>query len=451
MLIETLIEEIKNLTHTVNQLVEENTSLKLKLLSYKNKKNSNNSHTPPSKDENRPKKNQSLREQTDKKIGGQPGHEGTTLECSATPDCIIEHKPIYCSCCSEDLSDVPEKLLETRQVIDIPAIKALCTEHRTYRKVCSCGHYTDGSFPVYVAAKVQYGTNVEALAGYLHARQYLPYKRMKEFFNDVMGVAVSTGGIHNILERLVHKATPHYQQIKQRIYKAAFIGTDETGTKVNGKNEWMWTWQNDDLTYITHSSNRGFKTIEDNFTNGLPNTILQHDRFACHFKCAAMHHQICMAHLLRDIKYLNGFYEDCTWAQEIKTLIGQSLQLKKVLTNHDYYGQCEQRKKLEIQLDKLLHLSINKGHDKAISLQKKLLKHQQYILYFLHHPKVPPDNNGSERAIRNIKVKQKISGQFKTPEGAGGFAILRSVIDTIIKSKQNVLNTLTLIAKLGTE
>ncbi len=133
----------------------------------------------------------------------------------------------------------------------------------------------------------------------------------------------------------------------------------------------------------------------------------------------------------------------------MKALIKQALRLKKDLTTNEYYGQSHERKKLEMQLNELLHLTLDQEHSKAKTLQKSLLKHQQYILYFLHHPKVPPDNNGSERAIRNIKVKQKISGQFKSNQGADGFAILRSVIDTTIKSGQNVLNTLSLIAKLG--
>ncbi|MEJ7684103.1 MAG: IS66 family transposase zinc-finger binding domain-containing protein [Segetibacter sp.] len=123
----------------------------------KNKKNSNNSHTPPSKDENRPMKNQSLREKSDRKAGGQHGHEGKTLECSAIIDVIVEHKPNYCNCCGQDLTEVPEALIETRQVIDIPVIKSVCTEHRIYRKTCSCGHNMDSDFPSHLTAKVQYG------------------------------------------------------------------------------------------------------------------------------------------------------------------------------------------------------------------------------------------------------------------------------------------------------
>lgn len=451
LIIQNLITKIQSQEKIIDGLITRIKILEAELAISKNKKNSNNSHTPPSRDENRPLKNQSLREKSDKKAGGQYGHEGKTLECSAIIDVVVEHKPNYCNCCGQDLTEVPEALIETRQVIDIPVIKSVCTEHRIYRKTCSCGHNMDSSFPAHLTAKVQYGAGVEALAGYLHARQYLPYQRMKEFFSDVMGLPVSVGGINNILKRLTQKALPHYEQIKDRIYQSAFIGTDETGVKVNGQKDWMWTWQNDDLTFIVHSDNRGFKTIEDTFTNGLPNTTLQHDRFACHFNCNALHHQICMSHLLRDLQYLIELYPQCQWAIGMKLLIIQALELKKELTITQYYGQCDERQRLMIKLDELLRLTLNENHSKAKTLQKNLLKHQQYILYFLYHPKVPPDNNGSERAIRNIKVKQKISGQFKSEQGANGFATLRSIIDTTIKSGQNVLKALSLIAKLGTE
>jgi hypothetical protein len=158
-----------------------------------------------------------------------------------------------------------------------------------------------------------------------------------------------------------------------------------------------------------------------------------------------------MSHLRRDLQYIDELYAECEWAAEMKALIVQALRLKKELTICQYYGENEDRQRLMIKLDELLHLPLSENHGKAKTLQKNLLKHQQYIFYFLYHPKVPPDNNGAERAIRNIKVKQKISGQFKSNQGAGGFAILRSVIDTTIKSGQNVLNALCLIAKLGTE
>ncbi|MEJ7681909.1 MAG: DUF6444 domain-containing protein [Segetibacter sp.] len=158
LIIQNLITKIQSQEKIIDGLITRIKVLEAELAISKNKKNSNNSHTPPSKDENRPMKNQSLREKSDRKAGGQHGHEGKTLGCSPIIDVVVEHKPNYCNCCGQDLTEVPESLIETRQVIDIPVIKSVCTEHRIYRKTCSCGHNMDSGFPSHLTAKVQYGT-----------------------------------------------------------------------------------------------------------------------------------------------------------------------------------------------------------------------------------------------------------------------------------------------------
>ena len=445
VLIQTLLQKIEQLEARVKTLEAENALLK-------NKKNSNNSHTPPSQDQNRPRKNQSLREPTDKKAGGQPGHEGATLQCSSTVDETIKHSPAECSSCGSNLSTHPAQLVSARQLIDIPAIVLKCIEHQVYKKQCSCGHTTVSDFPKHVANPVQYGPNVESLVAYLHARQYLPYARTKEFLNDVMGLSISTGGIHNILQRIAEKALPMYDAIKQKVLQATCIGTDETGLNINGKNHWAWTWQNNTLTYIVCAASRGFKTIASVFENGLPNAALIHDRWPCHFQIDAKAHQICTAHLLRDLNYINELYKDkCKWATVFKVLLQDAIQLKKELTTKDYYYPNIKRDTLFEQLNQWLLYPIDQQHKLSQKLQKKLLAKRECILYFLLQSNVAPDNNGSERAIRNIKVKQKISGQFKTLQTANLFAVLRSVIDTSIKNGNNVLSALHLIATFGTE
>ena len=440
------------MARTIDILLANISSLEAELAIYKNKKNSNNSHIPPSQDQNRPRKNQSLREKTGKKPGGQFGHEGTTLEFNPTIDEVIEHIPYYCNNCGNDLFGVVQTLIEGRKVIDIPVINPICQEHRIYRKICSCGHCTESEFPIYVSASIQYGPNVESLVGYLHARQYLPYKRMKELFTDVMNLPISVGGINNVLARISQKALPYYLEIKERIGKSSFAGTDETSVKVNGHNDWIWTWQNDDLTFIVHSDNRGAKTIETQFPNGLPHTGLVHDRYACHFNCEAPYHQMCMAHLLRDLKYITQLYDNkCEWAMHMKALISEAMELKKIMTPIQYYQPNEKRNALITKLEQLLQTTLHQDHSKAKTLLKNLIKHQSSFFNFLWHPKLPPDNNGSERSIRNIKVKQKISGQFKSNQGADRFAILRSIIDTTIKARQNILTALRLVAIYGAE
>jgi len=427
-------------------------NLEAEVVLLKKIKNSNNSHIPPSKDENRARKNQSLREKTDRKPGGQPGHEGTTLECSNQVDEVIKHSPDFCSCCGNDLSTTAATFISSRQIIDLPPIILKRIEHQVFKKQCNCGHTMEGSFPQYIASPVQYGPNVEALVGYLHTRQYLPYGRMEEFLKDVMGLPVSTGGINNILQRLAKKAMPFYDIIKERIQQATCIGTDETGVNIDGKKHWMWVWQNNKLTYMLSSDNRGFKTIEEAFENGLPNAALVHDRWACHFQTDTKAHQICIAHLLRDLNYINELYgRKCDWTGNLKTLLTQAIELKKEFTADDYYCPNAKRQTLFDKLKELLHYPVHEDYPKSKTLQKKLLAKQHCILYFLLQPNVPPDNNGSERAIRNVKVKQKISGQFKSNDSANAFAILRSVIDTTIKSGKNVLNALFLIATFGTE
>jgi transposase len=364
VLLQTLLQTIKKLEARVAMLEAE-------LAVYKNKKNSSNSHISPSQDPHRPKKNQSLREPTDRKVGGQPGHEGNTLEFHSKVDETVKHSPVECSRCGNDLANHHEELTSKRQLIDIPTIVLKCIEHQVYKKQCSCGHTTFGNFPTYVASPVQYGPNVESLIAYLHARQYLPYGRAKEFLNDVMGLSISIGGIHNILQRFAQKALPMYNTIKEKIEQATCVGADETGVNINGKNHWAWTWQNDTLTYIVCAASRGFQTIKESFENGLPNATLIHDRWPCHFQMKAKAHQICTAHLLRDLNYINELYKDkCTWAKEFKNLLQDAIQLKKELSTADYYYPNIKRDALFERLDQSLVYQINELHKKSKTLQK---------------------------------------------------------------------------------
>ncbi len=171
-------------------------------------------------------------------------------------DKTLKHTPSFCNCYGKDLSLSPELLCGKRQVVDIPPPQVERTEHQVFSKTCSCGYTTQSEFPAYVKSQLCRYPHVEAIIAYMHTRQYLPFNRMKEFFSDVMGLPVSEGGISHILERFTQKALPVYAQIKERIKAADFLGTDETGAKVNGKKHWFWTWQNKQLTFVVHSDNR---------------------------------------------------------------------------------------------------------------------------------------------------------------------------------------------------
>ena len=431
--------QITTLKARIVALATEVTHLKLP-------KNSRNSSIPPSKDDNRPKPNQSLRKSSGKKPGGQFGRKGTTLEMSKTPDHIVELQPDYCNACGADLSSVASQADLVRQIIDIPPIKATYTEYRTYSKYCPCGCTTTSNFPQGVDTPISYGTNTEALIAYLHARQYVPFARMKELFNDVFALPISEGGIHYLLNRFAEKSSATYQNIKERIASSTVIGADETGVKVNGNKHWFWTWQTNKFTYITHSENRGGATIMSHFPEGFTDSTLVHDGWKPQINTPAKHHQTCLPHLLRRLTYLNQRYPNTTWGKQFLQLLYDALHLNKILNPSDV-----ERMKIIIRLKNLLEKPPDKTHKELHTFYKRISKERQHLFTFLFLKEVPPDNNASERAIRNVKVKQKISGQFKTSKAAQNFAVIRSVIDTTIKNSCNVLQALIVIAKFGNQ
>ena len=315
---------IRKLQETIGNLLEENRLLKTP------KKDSRNSSVPPSKDENRLKKTNSLRQVSGKLPGGQNGHRGGTLKMTATPDIVIEHKPFFCTCCGLDLHGQEAELISRRQVIDIPPIKPVYTEHRQYRAVCPCGHQTTGTFPQGIGAPISYGNHAEALIAYLHTRHYVPFARTSEFFASVCNMPISQSSVCAILERFSAKAEPAYRLIKEAIRESKVIGADETGMNQNGKLGWFWAWQSKVATFISYSATRGSAAVHANFPDGFPEAVLVHDCWKSHLNTPAFGHQLCVAHLLRELLFFEQKYQS-VWSSGFKALLYQALELKKTM------------------------------------------------------------------------------------------------------------------------
>ena len=440
-------KEIERLNKIIIEQAAIISILKARLDRFDNPKNSGNSSIPPSHDFTKPKRTKSLRKPSGKKSGGQLGHEGVTLEMSETPDEIVEHKSHYCNCCGCDISQIPTEFVERRQEILLPEIKPIIIEHQIFQCTCTCGHKNSPDFPSGITPGISYGENIESLAAYMSARQFVPYNRLAEMFRYVFNLPITEGTLVKAVNRVANRAVHGYELIRNRAEKAAVSGGDETGMKIKGEKGWFWTIQGKLFTYIIASFNRGAKTLYEHFPDGLAFSVLVHDCWRCYFKIPVWAHQICLAHLLREFNHVIECYKS-KWATDFKQFLIDTIAFKKTLSPEDYHKTLFQRTLFEEQLDKLLQESIDKDFPIAVSLQKRLQKYRNHILTFLYYHHVPPDNNGSERAIRNIKVKQKISGQFKSFEGAENFAILRSIIDTAIKNNLNPLQSLVQINAL---
>jgi transposase len=336
-----------------------------------------------------------------------------------------------------------------RQLVDLPADFSLeYIEHRSHVKTCpQCSLANRGMFPDYLRAPIQYGARIEAMTGYLSVYQYMPYDRIRKLFNHFFGFRISTGTIDTFLNNLSEKATPVYGKIRDMICKSPVVGSDETGCRVNGKNHWFHVWQTPALTFIVAFVSRGYAAIEKHFADGFIHSVYVSDCLASQLKVKSKAHQLCMAHLLRE---LTNFAEKLgrQWSVQMKELFKRTIEFKKTMTEEDYLKQPEEVIKFNKQLDKLLETDFSEFHSKEQSFIKRLIKHRQSVFTFLTHHHVPPDNNASESAIRNVKVKMKVSGGFRNKEGKGAdrYAKIRSVVDTTIKNGQDVYDAMIALA-----
>lgn len=444
------LTEYTALKQQVLALQEQIKALQEEIRLLKNGHNSNTSSTPPSHDKGRSSQ-KSLREPSTRKTGGQAGHEGTTLAMMEHPDEVVEYRPNYCKQCGEELSAGEATLVLCKQEIDLPPIVPQYIEHQSYSCRCKkCGCVTICELPERLQTNVQYSPQVSAWVSYFSVRQYMSYERIAETMRDCFHLPISQGTVDNMLRKMTQKAEAIYAQIQKRVIQSPVIGGDETGIKINGKKGWLFTFQSPAFTFLAVSMSRGFETIHRLFKNGFPASVYVTDCLPAQLKVTAKAHQICTSHLLRE---LNNFIDvfNCQWSVKMKQLLTSAIELKHQLQSQDYASPNEKVLNIQQQLNDLLHTDIAGKHKKVQAFIKRLNKNHDAILTFLYHPKVPPDNNSSERSIRTAKVKMKVSNQFNAFEGARRFAVLRSVIDTTIKNSQNVLEALKLLSNLAAE
>lgn len=441
LVLKSINGKIDGLTKQLDLAHKEIAVLKERLAVYETPKDSHNSSIPPSKDSlgvqaKKAKKllaTRSLREKTGFRSGGQPGHKGTTLEMVSEPDSIVEHKPYYCSRCGNDLSTVEGKVVEVRQVFDIPMpIRPVVTEHQVVRKQCSCGHCSQVDFPKEAPSRVSYGANIKSVVTYLSCTQSIPYKRMTEVLCDCFGVSLSQGTVDNMLKDMTGKSLNVYNEIKSRVEQSNVVGADETGENINGDLHWMWVWQTPKLAYVHSDKSRGRLAIDKQFRAGLSQSVLVTDRHSSYFNMDVAGHQICLAHILRELEFLTQLDKKQTWSSDVAELIGEAIHKRKT----ESWEEIDRNSIID-RFTNLLTICTDNLHQKIIALIKSLTKYKEFVFKFLFDPDVPYDNNASERAVRNLKVKQKVSGMFKSPEGSNAYCQIQSITQTAKKNNQN--------------
>ena len=422
--------------------------------------NSGNSGKPPSSDglKKKPVRVSSLRERSGKKPGGQKGHPGETLRQSETVDATINHFPKACAGCGEALSEAMATDHIARQVFDLPEPQPIIvTEHRAHSCRCAaCGTQTRADFPPDVKAPVQYGARIAGIVVYLLHGQFLPEKRLAALMADLFGVQLSTATIAAMSQNCAARFESFATAIYARIAAAAVKHLDETGLRIGGKTRWLHIAATVLLTFYRIASKRG--AMPENLTG-----IALHDHWKPYYTLEGIRHALCNAHHLRELKALVEIEKE-DWARKMQRLLRLACHATNLARERGKPLPPRLIALFERRYDAILTEGLafhaaqpalvrpeHTGKAKARGRKPRRVGHnlllrlgirKQDVLRFLSDLTVPFTNNLAEQAARMMKLRQKISGGFRSAAGAADFAVIRSLLSTAKKQGWNMLDTL---------
>ena len=411
--------------------------------------NSKNSSKPPSSDPNRLK---TTRKKSDKSSGAQAGHVGKTLEKTDDPD-VIEVISI-------DRRSLPKGTyhqagFETRQVFDID-ISRVITEYQAQILEDEQGNRFVASFPKGVTKAVQYGNKIKAHAVYLSQYQLLPYKRIQNYFADQLQIPLSEGSIYNFNVQAFAGLVEFEQISKDKLSQALIAHADETGININGKRMWLHCASNKTWTHYFPHEKRGMEAMDEIGILPRFKGILCHDHWKPYYRYPFTH-ALCNAHHLRELT--RAWEQDgMNWAKDMEKLLreinqavddaGNALPPDEASDYRKSYKALLKKAAIECPPPDTPSGKPKRGRvkrSKARNLLERLINYEDDVLRFMENPLVPFTNNLGENDIRMTKVQQKISGCFRSTEGAKIFCRVRGYLSTCRKQGITASHALKLV------
>jgi transposase len=374
---------------------------------------------------------------------------------AARPDREVPHEPACCGRCGAGLAARPVTGVERRQVLDLPPAAVKVTEHQLIERECSCGHRTRAAAPGAAEAPVQYGPRIAAIIIYLYTGQFLSKKRTAQALAELFGIPLSPGTVAAITARAAARLAGFLERAREEIAASPVAGFDETGFRVEGRLQWVHCARTGRYTLLTVHARRGTEAMEAMGVLPFFAGVAVHDAWAPYDTYAAPEHQLCCAHALRELQAVTDCAPGAAWcwaAQAAGALTGMQQLVSAAIADGQDAVDPDALARLVTRYRSAVLIGASQTAARSGKLMKKhnalarrLLDRQDDYLRFTRDWRVPPDNNGSERDIRMIKLRQKVSGCMRTLTGARQFCAIRSYLSTAAKHGLSFFDALVML------
>lgn len=405
---------------------------------------SRNSSQPPARDW-KADASSGQRKRSKKKPGAQVGHRKAERPLVEQPDTVIEARVTTCAGCGADLQAVEPKRVLRRQITELPVVQPVVIETQQHEVCCpACQLSQCGVLPPGLEAERWLGPRLEALVAYFHQVQHMSFDRLQGVLQEVLGISVSTGGEVGVLERAGVAAGPEAAAIGERVRASAVIGSDETSSRVKGRNSWEWVFVSIAGVYHLIRPRRGQAVIAEFMGAEHTADVWVSDCWKPQLNAPARQHQLCLPHQIRALQGVIDHRPRLGWAQAMQALFREAIHLAHRRESLTPRGFRRQVTILERRLDRLLERSFT---GLGSNLLDRYRVHRAELFVFLQRTDVPADNNACERALRPSVIHRKVLGSFRSEWGAQAYAALATVLDTAKQAGENLFQKL--VALMG--
>jgi transposase len=405
-------------------LWEEVQKLRLQLVK-KPKKTAKNSSLPPAKGFKAQVKSKDKASEI--KRAGSIGREGGGRPLSENPDQIITAKINSCQGCGTNLSSSLQQLVQRYEKIDIPPIQPVVTRVERYGCTCpECGQAQIAPVPVGMEPGSPFGQRIAALVTTMRYGHGISYCRMNKMLGEVFGLEISEGAIANLLLRVKEQLQSSVDGIIQRLRSSRLVCSDETSARVNGKNQWEWVFQNDQVCLHVIRPSRGGDVIREVMEENRPQVWVS-DLFSAQKTHPAEDWQVCLAHQLRDCQYGIDAGDEI-FSPRMKRILLRAFVMHRRWSELAPSTQYQYR--LKLRRDLSLALALSPTQADGVRLQNRYRDLREHLFLFLEDSTIPPTNNSSEQALRWSVIFRKVTNGFRSDWGRDLFAAVRSIVNT---------------------